>query len=218
MLNVRAKTPRLKQWLLATTFVCATPVLATTEQPSEVNEPAAETEVEMTNGYIKDDLFVFMHVGSSKKFKILGSINASTPVSVMDRNDESGFIKIKDDRGRIGWVEQNSFSTEPSNLVKLTQLQTQYDELKAINEQNQSEVTRLSEELAQANEAQHETRTKVTQLESQRDSLSEQVSLRQDETELKRMLYGAAICVVGLILGLLLPMMAPRKRRSDHWV
>jgi SH3 domain protein len=214
MLNVRAKAPQFKQWLLATAFLSATPVLATTEVPLNIQD----TTPEVINGYIKDDLFIFMHVGSSKKFKILGSINASTPVTVMDRNDETGFVKIKDERGRIGWVEQISFSTTPSVQVKMAQLQSQYDELKAINEQDQSEITRLNDKLLQAEKVKNQTELKISKLVSQRDNLGQQVELKQDETELKKMLYGAAICVVGLILGLLLPMLAPRKRRGDHWV
>ena len=59
--------------------------------------------------YIADNLIVYMHSGPGRNYRILGSIEAGLPVTVLQTNSESGFSQISNADGREGWVCKSPF-------------------------------------------------------------------------------------------------------------
>jgi SH3 domain protein len=189
-------------------------VLGAVDTESDNTEQANKIE---TDGYIKDDLFIYMHTGAGKKFRILGSINAGTAVQLLESDDESGYLQIKDAKGRIGWIERSTFSTEAGAPVKLQRLQAQYDDLAAASQNDQSLAADLTLKLQGVQRTADDLTEKVMILERQKTRLQDQLGKDTDEKEQNKMLYGAGICVGGLLLGLLIPVLVPRRRRKDNW-
>ncbi|MGB1239841.1 MAG: TIGR04211 family SH3 domain-containing protein, partial [Pseudomonadales bacterium] len=54
--------------------------------------------------YISDELFTYMHSGPSAQYRITGSINAGSKVTLLESNRGGGYSKVRDNRGRTGWV------------------------------------------------------------------------------------------------------------------
>ncbi|MCJ8268688.1 MAG: TIGR04211 family SH3 domain-containing protein, partial [Psychrosphaera sp.] len=150
----------------------------TVDSPAETNtQISTNTSVLGTpDGYIKDDLFIYFHSGSSKKFKILGSITAGVALQMLDVNEETGYVQIKDDKGRTGWIEQSSFTTEPGNSVKLTALQIKYDELVETTQYSESSMDDLIIKLKAANDTHQELIQKNAILEKDKLNLQDEVS------------------------------------------
>lgn len=220
-----SKMPRFKKRLFASLALplvlsLSTPLtFANTDSATQAIETeSTATEVTKEQGYIRDDLFIYMHVGSSTNFRILGSINASTPVEKLDSNPETNFIKIKDDKGRIGWIESKSYTQDTPVSVQLEQTQAQIQQLQEQNRQSEALISQLQQQL----ENSEKTKTNVAGLlqlsETQNKQLQQQINDSAKEHNFKQMIFGAGIIVVGLILGLILPHLIPRKRRGDHWV
>lgn len=207
---------RLKPLILIALLSCVlSPVsgFAAVENPTTTD---SETEQTTPDGYIKDDLFIYVHTGSSKKFKILGSINAGTPLQMLDSNEETGFIQIKDDRGRIGWIEQSSYTTEPGNLIKLQALQQQFDQLNASTQYSESSIDDLTIKLQAAQDVNESLTQKIAVLEKEKTELQSEMSKSNTKDKLNQWIYGASIVVVGILLGLLMPSLARRRRRNEY--
>lgn len=197
--------------LIASTFT------SLTTKAEDDNTATENQTVQTTPGYIRDDLFVFMHVGSSKKFKILGSINAGSAVELLQKNEETGYIEIKDERGRIGWVEESNFTTEPSIKVKLAQLNQQAGEQNQTQLQNEATISQLRQQINQNQIELEQYKKDLAKAQKQRDALTADLNKSQNEAKLKERINGAIIVGGGILIGLILPVIWPKKRRRDGW-
>jgi SH3 domain protein len=201
---------RLKNLVL---IALLSPLYIAAQTDDSSDDTSAMTTVD---GYIKDDLFIYFHSGSSKKFKILGSIKAGTALQMLDANEETGYIQIKDDKGRTGWIEQSSYSTEPGNSINLQALQIKYDELVETTRFSETSMDDLIIQLKAANDTTEEQMQKIAILEKEKLNLQDEVSKNIDTQQQKQMIYGAAIIAVGILFGLLMPSLVRRRRRNEY--
>ena len=74
--------------------------------------------------YISDDVGVFLHRGPSKQFKLVGTVPAGSRVTLVDRNEMTGYVKIVDGEGKSGWVEERFVGTEISRRERGTRAGT----------------------------------------------------------------------------------------------
>ncbi|QUJ67866.1 SH3 domain-containing protein [Photobacterium sp. GJ3] len=179
--------------------------------------------------YISDDLFTYMHRGPSTQYRILGSVDAGTKVTVLETNRESGFTKVLDDRGRTGWVNSDFISNQVGLKERLPKLEKELSEVKkALANAKQS-----SDERNATLQSSLESRTEqITDLENRNSSLNEQLSTTQaeirelrakldtqaDDLLMKWFTYGGMVAGGGLLFGLVLPHLIPRrKKRNNGW-
>lgn len=179
-------------------------------QEAQTNSTDAKT------AYIIDDLYTFMRSGASKNHRLLGSVDAGAKLTLLSA-EENGFVKIKDDKGREGWIE-TKFVTETPGLHQ------QYNELS-------SEISSIQEKLRQAQIELPQLHEQNQILTNQNKQLSEQITklketLTQERakkeatsSEEKRQLltYGGAIAFLGLFLGIILTIVLSRRKRYEGW-
>ena len=48
--------------------------------------------------YVSDDLSTYVHSGPSNRYRIAGSLNSGEKVTVLDVNNESGFVRVRDSK------------------------------------------------------------------------------------------------------------------------
>lgn len=178
--------------------------------------------------YISDELFTYMHKGPSSEYRILGSVNAGTKVTVLEKNN-SGFTKIRDDRGRIGWIQGKFISSEPSLKIKVPQLVAELAAVKAAleisknetKEKNQELIDSLAQRTNQVKELEQYTGEQNQQLleaQSEIRELRARIDTQKDDLLMRYFTYGALVLGGGLLLGLVLPMMIPqRKKKPSGW-
>ncbi|MGL5429692.1 MAG: TIGR04211 family SH3 domain-containing protein [Vibrio sp.] len=175
--------------------------------------------------YIADKLFTYMHSGPNNQYRILGSIEAGEKVKLLSTNKESGYSQITDERGRTGWVESRLISREVSNALRLPALEQELAEVKkqlANARQNaDSEKAGLAESLELRNQQIVELERSYTDISKQlTDSQSEIRQLRakldtqKEDLLLKYFTYGGGVAGIGLLFGLLLPHIVPRRKRN----
>ncbi|ENM5852399.1 SH3 domain-containing protein [Vibrio mimicus] len=174
--------------------------------------------------YIADKLFTYMHSGPSNQYRILGSIDAGEKVKLLDVNKDSGYSQVADERGRTGWVESRFITREVSNALRLPALEKELTEVKkqlANARQNaDSEKAGLAESLELRNQ-------QIADLERNYGDISKQLTDSQTEIRelrakldtqkedllLKYFTYGGGVAGIGLLLGLVLPHIVPRRKR-----
>ncbi|HGP6474461.1 TPA: TIGR04211 family SH3 domain-containing protein [Vibrio cholerae] len=174
--------------------------------------------------YIADKLFTYMHSGPSNQYRILGSIDAGEKVKLIEVNKESGYSHIADERGRTGWVESRFITREVSNTLRLPALEKELEEVKKLlanaRQNADSEKAGLAESLELRNQQIADLERNYADISKQlTDSQSEIRELRakldtqKEDLLLKYFTYGGGGAGIGLLLGLVLPHIIPRRKR-----
>jgi SH3 domain protein len=177
-------------------------------------EVASNSEQEDVR-YISDELFIFMHAGPSRNFRILGSIYAGTKIAVLQVDEEAGFIKIRDERGRTGWVESDFVSPEPSIRVaheRVTKrLATQETSLNSLQ-------TQLSQALKERNEAEQQKLALNKELSESRKKNAELTTHIEQKAQIDQSLWftrGTVLALISVVLGFLLGLFARKRNKSN---
>lgn len=168
--------------------------------------------------YIKDDLFIFMHTGPSRNYRILGSIEAGTPITVLTQNNETEFTQITDNDGREGWVESRFISNTISRAEQLPKIREQLAESQSALQASQSESARLRQQL-------NDARQQITQLSTENESqataivrLTSKVESANKDELVTWFTRGGLVAGGGILLGVLLTYFPKRRRRSSEWM
>ena len=178
---------------------------------------AEDTPSNLASGYISDDLFIYMHSGAGNNYRILGIINSGTEVKVTG-NNENDYTEIVDDKNRNVWIESKFVSPKPGLRFVIAELNE-----KLANTTSNSD--NMSEALSQA-------RNTIENLNSEKAKLNNEISqlnktlittrskLKDQDTNIKKEWFfnGAIVLVIGLVLGLIIPRLAGRRKGSmDNW-
>ncbi len=187
--------------------------------------PAAHAQ----DNYISDELFTYMHSGPGTQFRIIGSIDAGTKVTVVDRNRNAGYTQVLDERGRKGWVESKYVSNQPGLKTRMPALEKELTQVKSAlaNAQGDSEAKTkgLIESLEQRNAQLKELETHTSELnqklidaQSEIRELRARIDTQKDDLLMRWFTYGAMVAGAGLLFGLILPHLIPlRKKRNNGW-
>lgn len=175
--------------------------------------------------YIADKLFTYMHSGPSNQFRIIGSIDAGEKVKLLSTNKENGYSQIVDSRGRDGWVESRFVTRDISMAVRLPLLEKELKEVKSqlanARQNADSEKAGLVDSLEIRNK-------QIADLEKSYGDISQQLTASQTEIRelrakldtqkedllLKYFMYGGGVAGGGLLFGLVLPHIVPRRKRN----
>lgn len=175
--------------------------------------------------YIADKLFTYMHSGPSNQYRILGSIDAGEKVKLIEVNKESGYSHIADERGRTGWVESRFITREVSNTLRLPALEKELEEVKKLlanaRQNADSEKAGLAESLELRNQQiadlernnYADISKQLTDSQSEIRELRAKLDTQKEDLLLKYFTYGGGVAGIGLLLGLVLPHIIPRRKR-----
>ena len=108
VLNSKIGLHMIRKWLAAALIACSFQAFSL--------QDTADLEASSSH-YIRDDLFIFMHTGPGRNYRILGSIEAGTPITVLARDNDAEFTQITDNEGREGWVESRFVSNTMSQAL-----------------------------------------------------------------------------------------------------
>nr|WP_216602617.1 TIGR04211 family SH3 domain-containing protein [Vibrio europaeus] len=177
--------------------------------------------------YISDKLFTYMHSGPSNQFRIIGSVDAGDKVKQVSTNRDTGYTQIEDAKGRKGWVESRFVTRQESMALRLPKLEKELADVKGklanARSNADQEKAGLIDSLATRN-------NQIGELEQGYNDMSKQLSASQEEVRklrakldtqkddllLKYFMYGGGVAGLGLLFGLILPSIIPRKKRSHN--
>lgn len=95
-----------------------------------------------TTRYVSDELEVTLRSGESTRHQILRMLTSGTPVEVLETNTETGYSKVRDPKGTVGYLLTRYLSSAPVARDRLEHAQQ-----KLVNAE--IEIKRLKEELSQ---------------------------------------------------------------------
>jgi SH3 domain protein len=178
---------------------------------------AQAAENNYQQGYISDELFIYMHAGPGTNYRILGTLIAGSEVKITGAVDND-YSEIIDDKNRATWVESKYVSTKAGLRFVVAELNKKIASSSDFTSQLDGEVNEL--------------KSKVNLLTSDKKNLSAelqkltatlvktQTKIKDQDTNIKKQWFfnGALVLGVGLILGLILPRFFSRRRGAmDSW-
>lgn len=183
------------------------------------SQQAATTLTPSSEHYIKDDLFVFMHAGPGRNYRILGSIEAGTPITVLQTDKENGFTEVRDDaQSRTGWVESENLTTTMSRKEQVPQLSDMVETLRADLNAAQNENARLKQQLADSRQQLSKITTQAEEQMQDITALNKQITNANKDEMMMWFTRGGLVAGAGIILGILITYLPKKRRRNDTWM
>jgi len=179
--------------------------------------------------YISDELITYIHSGPGNQYRIVGTLNSGEEVTLISVNQTNSYAQILDTKGRTAWIPLDQISDQPSLRVKVPaleqQVQTLTQKLKTIDDSWNQRTAQMQKDVSESSGTIQSLRDENQNLKDQlvgdkkkMDAVSVQLNDKQRAIIMQWFLYGGGVAGVGLILGLLLPHMIPRRKKDNRWM
>lgn len=174
--------------------------------------------------YITENLSTYMRKGAGDQYKISGTIQAGEKITVLDRKDR--FVLVRDSKNREGWVlaSEVSQSASPKELIpqlkqQVQDLTTKLNKLDSDWQQRTQEMQRRTQQSEQQSSEllgqNAQLKRELDVLKNKNRDLETMHDADKREIVIQWFIYGGSVLAAGLILGLLIPFILPRRKRSN---
>ncbi|QBQ64626.1 SH3 domain-containing protein [Actinobacillus indolicus] len=176
--------------------------------------------------YVTENLSTYLRKGPGDQFKISGAIQAGEKVTLIDKKER--YSLVRDSKNREAWILNNELTSTPSSKELTPQLQQKVQELttklNSIDKDWQQRTAEMQRRTQQADQQSNELLEQNAQLKRELDILKNKnrdLEAIQDassrEIMIQYFIYGGSVLGVGLLLGLLIPVLLPRRKRNNGW-
>lgn len=183
----------------------------------------------LSDRYVSDDIYTFLHGGPGKQYRILGSVKAGTKVQFIELDASGKYAQIIDSKGRTAWIASESLQSAPSFRNQVVELQAQKQQLQHQLDNVDSEqarelklkreqVAQLSAQSQQQQQRLDEQNEELQSLRQENSKLQQSLGTKEQDEQYRWWREGGTIAGVGLLLGLLLPYLPRPRRRKDRWM
>lgn len=200
-----------------------TAVMLTATAAGVVSEASAAE----ADRWVTDDLSTFVRSGPTDGYRIVGRVTAGQPVTVLSTQND--YSQIRTASGDSVWIPSDQLQENEGASARAPHLEQQVAELSQRLEGIDDEWKNKVQSMQQNIDGQ---KNYIAELEATRSRLNEQLENAQaDERDAKAQVgnerqqvlmryfaYGGSVGGIGLLLGLVLPNMIPkRKKRKSNW-
>lgn len=178
--------------------------------------------------YISDELTTYIHSGPGNQYRIIGTLNAGEEVELLSVDANKKYGQVRDAKGRTAWLLMEELSTEPSLRSRVPELEQQVktltDKLTNIDNSWNQRTAEMQQKVANSDNIINGLKSENQNLKEQLASAQKKMSVIDTQLDDKKraifmewFLYGGGVAGGGLLLGLLLPRLIPR-RKKDRWM
>jgi SH3 domain protein len=183
---------------------------------------AAETR------YVSDDIFIYMHSGPSREYRIIGTLDVGSPVTTLKLDKKTLFYQVKTANGKIAWVKSDQLQTTlPANkLLPAIQKELQEAQIKLQNiDQANSEILDQQKQsiidkdslIATLMDEKNSLQGTIIKLKAANLELDLLQDTKDEREKMEWMMYGGSVLFIGLLFGLLIPFLPRRKKNNNNW-
>ncbi len=177
---------------------------------------------------ISDDVFIYLHSGPSLDYRITGTLKVGTEVKTLKHDKKTKFVRVKAVTGKTGWMKVSELQkTRPAKTL-LPVLKKKLDDaqlaLKNISDENAIKLSEkelvIQEQISLVSELKVETERlngDVINLKSRKLELELWQETRESQEKMNWMLEGGGFLLLGLLIGLIIPFLPRRKKRTNNW-
>ena len=143
--------------------------------------------VQAETQYVTENLNTYLRRGAGDQFKIAGAIQSGEAVTILEQQGK--YTLIRDNKNREAWILTSELSSTPSSREENPKLKAQVQELTL----------------------------KLNRVDSDWQQRINEIQRRSKEIAIQWFIYGGSVLGVGLLIGLVLPHILPRRKRRDSW-
>ena len=187
---------------------------------SNIGTVQAETQ------YVPENLNTYLRKGAGDQFKIAGAIQSGEAVTVLGQ--EGKYTLIRDNKNREAWILTSELSSTPSSREENPRLKAQVQELTlklsrvdSDWQQRTNEIQRRSKQAEQQSsellEQNSQLKRELEMTKNKNRDLEAMLDANKREIAIQWFIYGGSVLGVGLLIGLVLPHILPRRKRRDSW-
>ncbi len=166
--------------------------------------------------YITDELTVFMHAGPSRNFRIVGSINSGSTVSLLQVSDAADFAQIKDERERTGWVESKFLSSNPSIRLSLQNAESELNALQQESSKMRNDMNTALNDFKAADDLKNILNLRLTESLELQAQLKSRIEKQARGDKMEWFTRGSIVALVSLFIGYLMGLFGRKKRSSNR--
>lgn len=179
--------------------------------------------------YISDELSTWVRSGPGDQYRLLGKLNAGEEVQLVQTNNDTNYGQIRDSEGRTVWIPLSQLSAEPSLRTRVPQLEQQVKDLTAklgnIDNSWNQRTAEMQNKVANSDsvinglkEENQKLKNELIVAQKKVSAANVQLDVKQRTIIMQWFMYGGGVLGVGLLLGLVLPHMVPRRKKKDRWM
>lgn len=187
---------------------------------AHAEEPASDDR------WVSDSLSTYVRSGPTDGHRLVGTLKSGQKVKLLA--SQGSYSQVRGESGDTVWIASSDLQDVPGQAERLPQLTervTQLEhELKTIDDSWKSRVQGLQEtsdsrknlvdELQARNQSLNE---ELTQAQSQLRDTQARLGDENKQVMMRYMVYGGGIAGVGLIAGLILPLLTRGRKRNSGW-
>ena len=168
-------------------------------------------------GYISDELFIYMHAGPGTNYRILGTVIAGSEVKITGGVD-NGYSEVIDDKNRATWIESKYLTTKAGLRFVVAELNEKIATSSDFSSQLDGEVNELKSKVNLLINDKKKLSTELKQLTDTLENTRTQIKSQDTDIQKQWFFNGAMVLGFGLILGLIIPRFFARRRGSmENW-
>lgn len=179
--------------------------------------------------YISDELSTWVRSGPGDQYRLVGKLNAGEEVALLQTNNETQYGQIRDAEGHTNWIPLSQLSAEPSLRTRVPQLEQQVKDLTAKlanidgswnqrTAEMQNKVASSDSVINGLKDENQKLKNELIVAQKKVNAANVQLDDKQRTIIMQWFMYGGGVLGVGLLLGLLLPHMIPRRKKKDRWM
>lgn len=179
--------------------------------------------------YISDELSTWVRSGPGNDYRLIGTVNAGEEVTLLQTNENSKYGQIRDANGRTTWIPLAQLSEQPSLRTRVPELEQQVkdltDKLANIDGSWNQRTADMQKKVAGSDsvinglkDENQKLKNELVVAQKKVNAANVQLDDKQRTIIMQWFMYGGGVAGVGLLLGLLLPHMIPRRKKSDRWM
>ncbi|MDR9439811.1 MAG: TIGR04211 family SH3 domain-containing protein [Halomonas sp.] len=176
--------------------------------------------------WVSDELTTFVRSGPTDGYRIIGTLTAGEPVTVLETSGD--YSRVEDADGDTVWVLSRELQEDPSAQQKLPALEARVEELteelSGINDTWERRTASMTEtlEVREARIAELEARNAALEGEAEQSrstirELQARLDTQEEDLLMRYFMYGGGVAGAGLVVGLIVPHLPRRRRKRDRW-
>ncbi|MCH4565225.1 MULTISPECIES: TIGR04211 family SH3 domain-containing protein [Halomonas] len=188
--------------------------------------PLHAQEVDDGTRWVSDSLTTYVRSGPTDGYRIIGTLTAGEPVTVLETSGDYTRVRNSDDN--TVWVLSSELQEVPSAQVRLPELETRVaeltDELDGINGEWENRVASMTEALAASEQRIDELESRNRELDAEAEQsrstirrLQARLDTQEEDLLLRYFMYGGGVAGGGLLVGLIVPHLPRRRKKRDRW-
>lgn len=188
--------------------------------------PLHAQEVDDGTRWVSDSLTTYVRSGPTDGYRIVGTLTAGEPVTVLETSGDYTRVRNSDDN--TVWVLSSELQQTPSAQVRLPELETRVaeltDELDGINGEWENRVSSMTEALAASEQRIDELESRNRELDAEAEQsrrtirqLQARLDTQEEDLLLRYFMYGGGVAGGGLLVGLIVPHLPRRRKKRDRW-